>query len=85
MSRNLDMAGVVGEIWRQFAWLDRFGEKWLLLDGNVKYPARSWATRKMALAELKEEGWTIQPLMKPVPRGMRRRSARGYAMVRTIH
>ena len=43
----------------QFGWLDLFGERWLLLTGNLKYPVRSWVDKKSALAELREEGWTI--------------------------
>lgn len=85
MSYYLDIAGKFGGVWMQFAWLDRFGEKWLLLDGNVKYPARCWANRNLALAELKEEGWTIKPLRKPISRGNPRKRIQGYAMVRTIH
>lgn len=66
----------------QFAWLDLFGGRWLLLDANLKYPARSWVDKAVALAELQEEGWKIKPVRK-------RRNARqetvGYAMMRTVH
>ncbi len=70
----------------EFAWLDVFGGRWLLLNENLKYPARSWADENAALAELIEEGWTITgphrkrlSLIKPKQRG------RGYAIMRTIH
>jgi hypothetical protein len=69
----------------QFAWLDLFGGRWLLLDGNLKYPARSWANEEAALAELKEEGWTISaPRRKRLRKNSNRRRY-GYAMMRTIH
>jgi len=66
----------------QFAWLDHYGERWLLLNGNLRYPARSWTDKNAALAELRQEGWTMKPLVK-------RRSLKsrifGYAMMRTVH
>ena len=68
----------------QFAWLDLLGGRWLFLNGNLKYPARSWTDVDIALSELKDEGWTIAgPLRK---RSSKKKSERrGYAMVRTIH
>jgi len=70
----------------QYGWLDLFGGRWLLLTGNLNLPARSWMDKKIALAELTEEGWTIAG---PPPK---RRSAKnlgqrtyGYVMTRTIH
>ena len=70
----------------QFAWLDVFGGRWLLLDSNLKYPARSWADEGVALAELREEGWTIKPHLKRFPKRMRSsRRSYGYAMMRAVH
>jgi hypothetical protein len=70
----------------QYGWLDLFGERWLLLTGNLKYPARSWVDQKAALAELREEGWTIadHPSRRRFTEYSARRS-RGYVMVRTLH
>jgi hypothetical protein len=74
---------------QQFAWLDLFGGRWLLLNGSHKYPARSWDDEEMALADLIDEGWTIIE-SSPKRRSRRlssksRRRSRGYAMTRTIH
>ena len=74
----------------QFAWLDLFGGKWILLDGNFKYPARSWSDENAALAQLKEEGWIIsrsfrKRLSKHISMDNSRQKSRGYAMMRTIH
>jgi hypothetical protein len=71
---------------RQFAWLDLFGGKWLFLNGNLKYPARSWTDENVALAELQEEGWLIvgQRRRRRSMNNPRQRSY-GYAMTRTIH
>jgi hypothetical protein len=70
----------------EFAWLDLFGRKWFLLNGNFNYTARSWTDEEVALAQLREEGWTIAgphrkrlSMMKPQDRN------RGYAMMRTVH
>ena len=70
----------------QFAWLDLFAGRWLLLNGDLKYPARSWANEKAALADLREEGWTITgPHRKrPLKNNSRSRSY-GYAMKRILH
>lgn len=65
----------------QFAWLDLFGGRWLLLDGNLKYPARSWSNEEAALAQLREEGWTV----KPVRRRRSQKKSCGYAAMRTVH
>jgi hypothetical protein len=70
----------------EFAWLDIFGGKWFLLNGNFKYSARSWEDEEIALAELREEGWTIAvPHRKRLPVRKPRRRICGYAMMRTIH
>jgi len=70
----------------QFAWLDLFGGRWLLLDGNLKYPARSWLDEEVALTQLKEEGWTISgPHRERLSRQKSRRRSYGYAMKRTVH
>jgi hypothetical protein len=70
----------------QYGWLDLFGEKWLLLTRNFGYPLRSWTDRSVALAELREEGWTVS--VRP-PRRRRTMSSGqrtyGYVMTRTIH
>lgn len=64
----------------EFAWLDLFEGKWLLLNGKYKYPARSWTDEKAALEQLKQEGWTITRLSR---RSRYRNQA--YAVVRTVH
>jgi len=70
----------------QFAWLDLFGGRWLLLDANRKYPARIWANEEVALAELREEGWKITgPHRTGLSMTNPRQKSRGYAMMRTIH
>ncbi len=70
----------------QFAWLDLFGGRWLLLNGNLKYPARSWKDEKTALEELREEGWTITGPQRKYFRGKKSsRKNYGYAMMRTVH
>ncbi len=66
----------------QFAWLDLLGGRWLLLNGNLQCPARSWSDVEVALSELKEEGWKIAG---PRRRRSRKSEQRGYAMVRTVH
>lgn len=66
----------------QFAWLDHYGEKWLLLNKFSKYPVRSWTDIKAALAELRGEGWTMKPLVR---RQAHRLRIFGYAMMRTVH
>jgi hypothetical protein len=70
----------------QFGWLDLFGERWLLLTGNFKYPVRSWVDKKAALAELREEGWTIagHPSKRRFSKDLAQGTP-GYVMVRTIH
>ena len=74
----------------QFAWLDLFGGKWILLDGNFKYPARSWPDENLALAQLREEGWTIAGPYRNrhsirLATNDPGRKYRGYAMKRTVH
>jgi hypothetical protein len=70
----------------QFAWLDLFGGRWLLLNGNLKYPARSWADEKVALADLREEGWIITgPHRRRLSKKNSQHSNYGYVVVRTIH
>jgi hypothetical protein len=67
----------------QFAWLDLLGGRWLFLNGNLKYPARSWADVDAALSELEEEGWKVAGRVRK--RRSRRTGQGGYAMVRTVH
>jgi hypothetical protein len=70
----------------EFAWLDLFGGRWLLLNGDLQYPARSWADEDAALAQLEEEGWIITgPHRKQLSMIKQRRRSRGYAMTRTVH
>lgn len=74
----------------QFAWLDLFGGKWILLDGNFKYPARTWQDENAALSQLKEEGWVIsrtfrKRLSKNKSMANLRGKSHGYAMMRTVH
>jgi hypothetical protein len=69
----------------QFAWLDLFGGRWLLLDANFKYPARSWVNKDVAIAELEKEGWTIKPVRKRRSLVNARQKTVGYAMMRTVH
>jgi hypothetical protein len=70
----------------QFAWLDFFEGRWLLLNGNIRYPARSWSNEDTALAVLRDEGWTIAgPLGKRAPKKRSKRTSYGYALMRTVH
>ena len=74
----------------QYAWLNLFGGKWVLLDGNLKHPARSWPDENLALAQLKEEGWTISGSHQKHPSNLTsmnrpKRKSRGYTMTRTVH
>lgn len=64
----------------EFAWLDLFEDKWLLLNGNHKCAARSWRDEKAALEQLKEEGWRITRLSRKSRYGNQ-----AYAVMRTIH
>jgi hypothetical protein len=70
----------------EFAWLDHFGGRWVLLNGDLQYPARSWTNEEAALAQLQEEGWTIEgPHRKRTSMTKPHRKSRGYAMTRTVH
>jgi len=70
----------------QFAWLDLFGGRWLLLNEDLQYPARSWADEEVAIAQLREEGWKIAgPYRKRLSMTKPRRRSRGYAMMRVVH
>ena len=69
----------------QFAWLELVEDTWLLLNNNFKYPARTWMDRNVALAELREEGWTVKPHRKRRAVTDPKQKIRGYAMMRTIH
>ncbi len=72
---------------RQYAWLDLYGGMWLLLTGKPNEPVRRWADKDSALAELREEGWTITGpppkrfLIKQDPR----QRIYGYGLTRTVH
>jgi hypothetical protein len=72
---------------RQYAWLDFYEGRWLLLAGNLRDPVRSWVDKDVALAQLKEEGWKItgpHPKRLSVKQNSRQRIY-GYAMMRIVH
>jgi hypothetical protein len=71
----------------EYAWLDLYGGIWLLLTGKTDEKARKWVDKNVALAELREEGWTItgpHPKRLSIKQDPRKRIY-GYAMTRTVH
>jgi hypothetical protein len=73
--------------WKEMAWLDLFGSKWFLLNADFRSHSRSWADERVALEELKEEGWIIANPYRNRLLSRRKPSQRisGYAMMRTVH
>jgi hypothetical protein len=65
----------------QYAWLDFYGGIWHLITDKPKERVRKWVNREAALAELREEGWTIEGPHPKRPRGR----FYGYGLMRTVH
>ena len=71
---------------RQYAWLDLHGGVWLLVTANPNEPSRRRTDEDAALAELKEEGWTItgpHPKRLLIKQHPRQRLC-GYELTRTV-
>ena len=71
----------------QYAWLNFHGGCWHLETANAKIPDRKWTSRRLALADLAEEGWIVEGAHEKQPT-MKHESDRhcyGYGLRRTIH
>jgi hypothetical protein len=65
----------------QYAWLELNRGMWCLFTDKLKEPVRKWVNCETALAELREEGWTITG---PYPKKPRQRFY-GYGLMRTVY
>ena len=65
----------------QYAWLELDRGMWRLFTDKPEEPVRKWVNRETALAELREEGWTIDG---PHPKRPRKRFY-GYGLRRMVH
>ena len=65
----------------QYARLELDRGMWHLFTDRRKKPVRRWVNREIALAELRDEGWTVTG---PYPKKARERFY-GYALMRAVH
>jgi hypothetical protein len=77
-------------IMRQYAWLELDKGMWCLLTDIKNDPnesMRRWADKNAAIAELKDEGWTITGPYTKRCGGKQHPERRfhGYGLMRTIH